>query len=191
MCVKTLGFVLSIFLFVTVSSTEIDCSMPLFPENCDFPELLSMIPNTIEEYNVACRKKFKNYVKCLKDLQDECEPEKELSYFETEELYESLYSVASDICDENTLMNGVITENLRCLNDTFENSPCYDEIEARINEFKIYMPYATDENDYLLLPEIFCLKEFLSSVCYINDIQKTVVSWLEIWLRSFSSFFLH
>ncbi|GIY33732.1 uncharacterized protein CDAR_386241 [Caerostris darwini] len=143
------------------SSTEIDCNLPLFPENCDYPELLPMIPNTIEEYNAVCSK----------DLQDKCEPEKGLSYFETGEMYESLYGVASDICDENTLMNGVITENLRCLNETFENSPCYDEIEARINEFKIHLPYATHENDYLLLPEIFCLKEFLSSVCYINDIQ--------------------
>ncbi|GIZ00721.1 uncharacterized protein CEXT_292951 [Caerostris extrusa] len=171
MYLKTLGFILSVFLFVTVSSTEINCEREDIGAQCEYPELFSSIPNTIEEYNVACPK-FKNYAKCLKELDDKCLSEKGLAYFATEEMYESVYGVASDMCEEDTLIYEVITENLRCLNETFENSPCYDEIEAITNEFKIYLPNATDENDYDLPAEIYCLQEAISSVCYTNDIDK-------------------
>ncbi|GIY33734.1 uncharacterized protein CDAR_386251, partial [Caerostris darwini] len=116
--------------------------------------------------------KFKNYVECLKGFQDNCDIERGFSFFGTKNKYESVHGVASDICDEDTMINQVITENLRCLNETFETSPCYDEVHAITNEFKIYMPNVTDENDYYLTSEVFCLQESIFSVCYIKDIDK-------------------
>ncbi|GIX97840.1 hypothetical protein CEXT_648811 [Caerostris extrusa] len=116
-------FVLSVFLFVTVSSAKIDCEFDYFIDNCEFPELFSMLPSSVEEYNALCHK----------------------------------------------LIYEVITENLRCLNETFQHSPCFEDIEATIHG---YMPNITHETEYMLPSEITCLREILSSVCYTNDIQK-------------------
>ncbi|GIX97842.1 uncharacterized protein CEXT_648831 [Caerostris extrusa] len=145
MCLKTLGFVLSILLFVTVSSTKIDCEIDYLMENCEYPELFSTLPSSVEEYNALCPK-LKNYAKCTKDFQDACGRELELFFYSSQERYEAIYSIFSDICDEDTLIYEVIAENLRCLNETLENSPCYDEIEAAMQEHQ-HMPIVTHEND--------------------------------------------
>ncbi|GIY34167.1 hypothetical protein CEXT_768401 [Caerostris extrusa] len=69
-------------------------------------------------------------------------------------MYDDVYNISSDVCDEDKLIYEVITENLRCLNETFENSPCYDEIEATMQE---YAPNIVHEKSCLLsvIPMIF------------------------------------
>ncbi|GIY33728.1 uncharacterized protein CDAR_386211 [Caerostris darwini] len=150
------------------SSEQIDCEIDYFLENCEYPELFSMLPSSIEEYNAICPK-LKNYAKCTKDFQDACGLELQMTFFPNDEMYEDVYSISSDVCDEDKLIYEVITENLRCLNETFENSPCYDEIEATMQE---HAPNIVRQNNSLLPSEIYCLREILSTVCYTNDIQK-------------------
>ncbi|GIY33730.1 uncharacterized protein CDAR_386231 [Caerostris darwini] len=168
MCLKTLGFVLSVYLFVTVSSAKIECEFDYFIDNCEFPELFSMLPSSVEEYNALCPE-LKNYAKCTKDFQEACGQELKLTFFQTEEMYKNVYSISSDVCDKDKLIYEVITENLRCLNETFQDSPCSEDIEATILG---YMPNITHETEHLLPSELSCLREILSSVCYTNDIQK-------------------
>ncbi|GIY22578.1 hypothetical protein CEXT_604521 [Caerostris extrusa] len=71
-------------------------------------------------------------------------------------MYESLLDVSSDLCDEDAL--------LLC-------SPCYDEVQAAISEFKTSFAVDLDEEYSHPSRSYYCLRDLVEVECFTNDIQ--------------------
>ncbi|GIY22580.1 hypothetical protein CEXT_604531 [Caerostris extrusa] len=153
--------------FIGEIFAEINCRERIY-QQCTYPTLFGRIPRSVIEYNHICPE-LKNYVKCLKSYQDACTPKFNIA-FESEEMYESTLAVFSDLCDRNNLLYTAVTENLRCLNDTFGRTLCVDETEAIIDAFSKSKTTAPDDD----LPfDIFCLQDvLLEAGCITHDISK-------------------
>ncbi|GIY40110.1 uncharacterized protein CEXT_431801 [Caerostris extrusa] len=148
------SFILPVFLLASVVSGETNCEMNVF-DFCETPKIFFGIPLSVEEYNAHCPE-MKNYMKCMKDYQDTCDTDS--TFFETQEIYDGTYSAYSELCEEGSPFYKAVTENLRCFNETFENSLCHEETADFIEEFKVPIDEEMKNHATYSLPiEIMCL----------------------------------
>ncbi|GIX77689.1 hypothetical protein CDAR_68221 [Caerostris darwini] len=160
--------IVALFLFATDSNGALNCDNNI-DEECPITELLFRIPPTIAEYNSLCPE-LETYLKCLKEWEDKCERDTGLTFFDNDKMYESLLDVSSDLCDEDALLYAVVTENLKCLNETLETSSCYDEAQAAIREFKTSFTVDHDEEYSHPSRSYYCLRDLVEVECYTNDV---------------------
>ncbi|CAL1296967.1 unnamed protein product [Larinioides sclopetarius] len=146
------NFILPIFLFAKACFGETDCSENPF-ELCPYPQLFSMIPKTASEYSKICPD-LPNYIKCLRKFQKTCNS---MVFFDSDEEYESLHEFYSELCEEGSLFNTIVIENLKCLNETLDSSHCSDETQTLIHEFKSVETANEDDDSEHLPVDIACL----------------------------------
>ncbi|CAL1301234.1 unnamed protein product [Larinioides sclopetarius] len=111
------------------------------------------------------------FVRCLKDFQDKCDPESS-HIFASEEEYNGMYGVFSEVCEEGTFLNRIATENLRCFNQTFQTTSCPEKMKAITGPYRSPRVNTEDEDDYTLPIDIMCLQDILESNCIAADIGK-------------------
>ncbi|GBL78312.1 hypothetical protein AVEN_82057-1 [Araneus ventricosus] len=77
---------------------------------------------------------MKSHLRCIKEFQDDCGTDR-VVFFETPEIFEATYDTFSEICEEGTLLNTVATENLKCFNETFGKTRCFEESDQFLEPF--------------------------------------------------------
>ncbi|CAL1297002.1 unnamed protein product [Larinioides sclopetarius] len=171
MMLKKCFLTLSIFIFatVTVISEEDGCTKNPF-EKCRYPKLFTMIPDSEADFNAICPE-LTNYVLCLKVYEDLCGEGNNI-IFEPEEVYENLYNIFSALCDKGTLINAVVTENLRCLNRTFSSTRCGEDTYSILNTYRKPTKSSPDEEILYSSAELHCLLDILNVGCVIEEIAK-------------------
>ncbi|GIY59276.1 uncharacterized protein CDAR_258341 [Caerostris darwini] len=172
---------------MTVVVADIDCSQSPF-NRCIYPKLFQMIPDSKIEYDKICPE-LKNYVLCLKEYQDTCVTENKV-IFDREEIYHSIYNLFSELCDEGTVLNAVVTENLRCFNRTFSSTRCFESTNEVVSSYVSSKASALEGESHYNSVQFQCLKDILDVGCVIEDIYKNCgalakVATLEFIHRSY------
>ncbi|GIX77692.1 uncharacterized protein CDAR_68241 [Caerostris darwini] len=144
----------------TVALGDINCSEhPL--DSCPYPELFRQIPATVTEYNELCRGP-ENFIKCLGQYEKTCGTENFHSVFQSQDHYENLQTVFAELCDEGTMLNDVITENLRCLNNTISSRTCSRDCSLHT--------FYSSEDITMLDGDTFALRLKITCLCGLYDI---------------------
>ncbi|KAF8774746.1 hypothetical protein HNY73_017265 [Argiope bruennichi] len=155
--------ILPFLLLVKATLGETECSQNPF-EFCSHPKLFHMIPQTVSKYNKLCPD-LPKYIECLKRFQVTCEA---VVFFDSDEEYEKLHDFYSELCEEGSLLNTIITENLKCLNKTFDSSLCSDETQTLLHEFKS----RDSPNGGDLFMDFECLKSVYGAACMTANLSK-------------------
>ncbi|CAL1296990.1 unnamed protein product [Larinioides sclopetarius] len=108
----------------------------------------------------------KSYYRCTRQYQDECGTGR-ITLYDSPGLFEATYDTISDVCEDGTLLNLVVTENLKCFNDTFGKTNCLEEAEDFVTPL---IERLREDKNHENTVSISCLEEIHSSDCVLRAV---------------------
>ncbi|GBN64969.1 hypothetical protein AVEN_179150-1 [Araneus ventricosus] len=164
---------LSVLLIAKVTLAKIDCEIGPF-ESCGSPKVFNEFPGEVSEFYDSCVE-TKSYFRCINEFQVKCGMER-MEVFPTPDLFEDTYGTISEICEEGTLLNTIVTDNLKCFNETFGKTKCREEAD----EFVEPLVRRIRENEGIAYKlSSFCLEEVLISECALHAVSENCGKLLE------------
>ncbi|CAL1296969.1 unnamed protein product [Larinioides sclopetarius] len=90
--------------------------------------------------------------------------------FSKPEKYDNVVAVFDEICEEGTVLNEIVTSNLKCFNETFSNTNCPQEIyafsDSTEKKYRSAEPTTTNLND----ENTSCMSMILLANCIVKDV---------------------
>ncbi|CAL1296981.1 unnamed protein product [Larinioides sclopetarius] len=129
------------------------------------------IPREKDVFNDLCLDMIES-VKCLEEYDLKCAEQKQRRLMEPRR-YANISSVLSEICEEGSPLNEVVTSNLKCFNETFSNTNCRLEKEDFLDSFKEDVTLDEFTESIGFVPErIHCIAELRLLGCLLEDISR-------------------
>ncbi|GBM90966.1 hypothetical protein AVEN_275247-1 [Araneus ventricosus] len=164
---------LTVLFIAKVTLGKIDCEIGPF-EICGTPKVFNEIPREVSEFYDHCVE-TKSYFRCINEYQVECGT-KRMDIFPTPELFEDTYDIVSEICEEGTLFNTIVTDHLKCFNETFGKTKCREGAEEFVEPL-VRRIRESEGIEYTL--SIFCLEEALTTECALHALSENCGKLLE------------
>ncbi|XP_055949813.1 uncharacterized protein LOC129984067 [Argiope bruennichi] len=159
--------ILFLLAFLTLSKAslgDVICQEDIF-ESCPRPKLFSMVPVDKAEYDALCPF-LKDYIMCLGRFQKDCTTK----FFATPEEYTSILTAFSEFCEEGSLLNIIVTENLKCLNESLGNSFCTVQANTMATTFEDLLSVVTETDAEIPHVGSVCLRESFLVACTADEI---------------------
>ncbi|GBN72687.1 hypothetical protein AVEN_97050-1 [Araneus ventricosus] len=131
-------FLLAFLAFSKASLGDVICDGDPF-EICPRPKLFTAVPTSKTEYDDLCPY-LRDYVLCLGRLEKDCTTK----FFATPEEYTSVVTAFSEFCEEGSLLNLIVTENLKCLNESLGSEFCRVQANTAATTFEELMSVVTE-----------------------------------------------
>ncbi|GFS43384.1 uncharacterized protein TNIN_317151 [Trichonephila inaurata madagascariensis] len=155
-------FILFMVVSAKVALGAVSCTDdPL--DKCGDPVMFERIPVSALEFEELCPE-IPKYAKCLREYDLSCPGDDDEKFF-TDEEYTSVHDLFTVLCNPESLLHKVVAENIKCLNETFKNTMCVEDVGPVIEPYK-------DPESYKMPDKIKCLRDVSVGSCLATDISK-------------------